>query len=212
MQRKADLQPSSRDASLRPASFDEKDNSVEVIWTTGAPVRRFDRTEGRFYDEQLIVEDSAIRLGRLNNGAPFLDTHNDFNLSSVIGVVETGSAKLRDGKGYARVRLSVAEGHRDIVANIKAGIIMNISVGYRIHKVEKIEGGAGLVPIWRAVDWEPMELSAVPVPADAGSQIRGGKRAAEWRAMPCEFRSRSPTDRDVSWMRMRNANWRLGIR
>lgn len=212
MQRKADLQPFSRDASLRPASFDEKDNSVEVIWTTGAPVRRFDRSEGRFYDELLVVEDGAIRLGRLNNGAPFLDTHNDFNLSSVIGVVETGSAKLRDRKGYARIRLSVAKGHRDIVANIKAGIIMNISVGYRIHTIEKIEGGAGLVPIWRAVDWEPMELSAVPVPADAGSQIRDGRRAADLRAMPCEFRDRNPTYADGAWMRMRARAWEIGVR
>ena len=44
--------------------------------------------------------------------------------------------------------------------NIRDGIIRSISVGYITHQIEKIER-AGEVPLWRAVDWEPLEISGV---------------------------------------------------
>lgn len=208
MEKIIELPPSRREAVVRAASFDEPSNSVEVVWTTGAKVRRYSWRDDGYYDEELIVEDGAIRLDRLNNGAPFLDTHDDWQLSSVIGVVVPGSASIRNGQGLARVRLSVAEGHRDIVANIKADIIKNISVGYRIHKVEKTETDDGSVPVWRIVDWEPLEISAVPVPADAGSFIRseGGKPPVEKRLAPCLFSDNRRSDDHLaaaSRMRMR---------
>lgn len=165
-----------RAAEVRAASYSEADNSVEVIWTTGAAVRRRDWRSGNFYQEILEVSDEAVRLGRLNAGAPLLDTHNDYSLRSVIGSVVPGSAKLEGGKGYARVALSPADGDADVVAKIKAGIIRNISVGYIIHAVEKTVKDDGSDEDWRVVDWEPMEISAVPVPADAGSQIRSNEK------------------------------------
>lgn len=187
MQRKImELPPFGRDVEIRGSSFDAASNSVEVIWTTGAKVRRYSYAEGVFYDEELVVSANSVRLDRLNGGAPFLDTHDDWTLASVIGTVVPGTAELRSGKGYARVQLSVAPEHAGIVANIRAGVIRNISVGYRIYAVEKTEGDAGSVAVWRVTDWEPLELSAVPVPADAGSQIRSGKDGMnEKRLAPC---------------------------
>src|SRR5690606_15723233 len=76
-------------------------------------------------------------------------------------------------KGIARVRLSTAVGDADTTAKIRDGIIRNISVGYAIHKVVKTDAdGDGADDEWRVVDWEPLEISAVPIPADAGAQIR----------------------------------------
>lgn len=189
MQRKmVELPPFGRDIEIRAASFDAASNSVEVIWTTGAKVRRYSWSEGAYYDEELVVTPQSVRLERLNGGAPFLDTHDDWSLASVIGTVVPGSAELRNGRGFARVSLSVAPEHAGIVANIKAGVIRNISVGYRIHTVEKTEGDFGSVAVWRVTDWEPLELSAVPVPADAGSQIRSGKGAKNEKLIsPCTF-------------------------
>ncbi|WP_165420908.1 HK97 family phage prohead protease [Rhizobium ruizarguesonis] len=189
MQRKlVELPPFGRDIEIRASSFEDASNSVEVIWTTGATVRRFDWRDENYYDEELLVDQSSVRLDRLNNGAPLLDTHDDWSLKSVIGSVVSGSAEIRSGKGFARVQLSVADEHAGIVKNIRAGVIRNISVGYRIHKIQKIEN-AGQTPVWRVIDWEPLELSAVPVPADTGAQIRGekSKRADEQRLAPCEF-------------------------
>lgn len=172
-----------RAAELRAASYDESDNTIEVVWTTGAAVRRYDWRNGRYYNEILDVSPKAVRLERLNLGAPLLDTHNDWMLRSVIGSVVPGSAKIEGGKGVARVQLSRAEDDAAIVGKIKDGIIRNISVGYAIHKVIKTDAdGDGADDEWRVVDWEPLEISAVPVPADPGSQIRGDDKAGQY---PC---------------------------
>jgi HK97 family phage prohead protease len=178
-----------RAAEVRAASFNQKDNSVEVVWTTGAAVRRFDWRTDRFYSEVLVVTPDAVRLDRLNAGAPFLNTHSDSSLSDVIGSVVPGSAKLEGGKGLARVRLSNAAGDADVVSKIRDGIIRNISVGYAVHRVEKTENVDG-DDVWRVVDWEPLEISGVPVPADAGSQIRKKDDRAQ---MPCVFVSDAAT-------------------
>jgi phage head maturation protease len=183
-----ELPPFGRSTEIRSSSFEEATNSVEIIWTTGAAVRRYDWREGQFYDEELVVTPGAVRLDRLNSGAPFLDTHDDLTLAAVIGTVVPGTAEIRSGRGIARVALSVAPGHAGIIANIKAGVIRSISVGYRVHSVEKIEVD-GQTPIWRVIDWEPLELSAVPVPADAGAFIRSEKRddSDRMRLAPCHF-------------------------
>lgn len=155
-------------AQIRAASFRESDNSIEIIWTTGAPVRR--RGPDGYYDEVLSLDPSHVRLGRLNSGAPFLNTHSDRNLSDVLGVVVAGSAKITRGRGVARIKLSTAPGDADNVQKIRDGVIRNISVGYAIHAAERIETDSG-IPLLRVTDWEPLEISAVPVPADAGAQI-----------------------------------------
>lgn len=171
------LPPMIRSAELRAASFSEADNTIECCWTTGATVRRMSWMDGP-YDEELVVSANAVRLGRLNAGAPLLDTHADFSLKNVLGAVVPGSARIEQGMGFARIQLSKAPGDADTISKIKDGVIRNISNGYVYHSVEKTERD-GSVPLWRVVDWEPLELSAVPVPADPGSQFRsaGADRA-----------------------------------
>jgi HK97 family phage prohead protease len=160
-----------RGAEVNITSFNAADNTIEVCWTTGATVRRRSWLDG-LYDEELVVGAENVRLERLNAGAPFLNTHDDYDLESVLGAVVPGSARIENGKGYARVKLSSAEDVADAVTKIKEGTVRNISVGYAIHKVEKTEADDGSVPVWRVVDWEPQEISAVPIPADAGAQVR----------------------------------------
>ena len=156
---------------LRADTFDEAANTVEIIWTTGASVRRSSWRDGD-YDEVLVTGSDNVRLGRLNAGAPFLNTHSRWDLSDVIGSIVPGSARMENGQGVATILLSRAAGCADIVQNIRDGVIANVSVGYIIHRVEKTEAADGTLPVWRVVDWEPFEISAVPVGADAGAQIR----------------------------------------
>lgn len=179
-----------RAAQVRAASYDEADNSVEVIWSTGATVARRNWMTGKRYNETLELRQGAVRLDRLNAGAPLLDTHDDWSLRSVIGNVVPGSAKIEGGKGIARVRLSNAPGDADTVIKIRDGNITNISVGYVIHKVEKTENGDGEPDDWRVVDWEPMEISAVPIPADPGAQIRSADRTEEFSCVFVSTRSK----------------------
>ena len=171
------LPPAVRDAELRAASFSEADNTIEVCWTTGATVRRMSWLDGA-YDEELIVSANAVRLDRLNAGAPLLNTHSQWDLRDVIGAVVPGTARIEKGQGFARVALSKAPGDADVIQKIRDGIIRNVSCGYIRHQIEKIEKD-GEMPVWRVVDWEPHEISAVPIPADAGAQFRSATAGKE---------------------------------
>jgi phage head maturation protease len=177
-----------RGAEVRAATFDEKAHTVDVVWTTGATVRRVSFINGP-YNEALIVGPENVRLARLNAGAPFLNSHDGFDLRGVIGTVVPGSARLANGAGYATVQLSRRQDVAGIVGDIRDGIIRNVSVGYRYHKVEKIEGSDGQLPTWRVVDWEPLEISAVAVPADAGAQIRSEEKR---ELFPCIVAGEAP--------------------
>lgn len=163
-----------RQGALAPQSYNEQDNSVDAVWTTGAVVRRanFSLFEGvQEFDEELIVTPGAVRLDRLNAGAPLLDSHWNLSIQSVLGAVVPGTARIAQGQGLATVRLSRAPEHAGMVRNIADGIVRNVSVGYRIHAVNRIEND-GKIPLVRVTDWEPMEISAVPIGADAGAAMR----------------------------------------
>jgi hypothetical protein len=77
-----------RQATVEPTTFNEQDASVEVVWTTGAQVRRFDWYNDSYYDEELVVSNDAIRMDRLNAGAPVLNSHKANSLEDQIGIVE----------------------------------------------------------------------------------------------------------------------------
>jgi hypothetical protein len=85
----ASLPKFGRAAEVRASSFDESDNSIEVVWTTGAAVRRFDWRTDRFYSEVLVVTPRSVRLDRLNSGAPFLNTHSRCNRQRCTWLRET---------------------------------------------------------------------------------------------------------------------------
>jgi hypothetical protein len=189
-----DLPPLTLRATIRPGSIDPEKRTVEVVWTTGARVLRgfFDR-----YYEELSLDPKHVRLQRLNNGAPFLNAHNGYELGAVMGVVEAGSAKLESGKqGTARVRFAKAADDAEadkVFRKIQDGIIQNVSVGYRVHKYEKQEGGDGQIPVYRATDWEPFEISAVPMGADDGAGFRTSEHSA---TNPVQLISRENDDMD----------------
>jgi hypothetical protein len=154
-------------AMFAPDTVNVEERTVEVVWTTGAQVRRASWSRGD-YIEELSLAPGHVRLERLNNGAPLLDAHDSFSLRSQIGVVER--AWLNGSEGRALVRFSRRDDVQPIFRDVQDGIYRSISVGYRTHKTERDETGA--TPIERAVDWEPYELSLVPIPADAGAQVR----------------------------------------
>ncbi len=165
-----DLPLQGRMASVRAGSVDEAARTVEIIWTTGATVRR-----ARFWDEavdeELSLDPGMIRLERLNAGAPFLNAHDAGSLASALGVVVDGSARIANGQGTATIRFSTRADVEPIFRDIAGGIIRNVSVGYRVHRYEIIKRDGG-PELWRAVDWEPLEISAVAIGADPGARVR----------------------------------------
>jgi HK97 family phage prohead protease len=168
-------------ALVSPDTLNEEKRTVDVIWTTGARVLRgyFDQ-----FWEELSLDPKHVRMERLNGGAPLLDSHDGYSLDGVIGVVE--SARLEAKRGVATVRFAKAEDDpraEKIFRKIADGILRNVSVGYQINKMEKVAEEKGKVPVYRAVDWTPHEISIVPIGADAGAGVRSDKS----RMNPCEF-------------------------
>ncbi|WP_439611499.1 hypothetical protein [Reyranella sp.] len=168
-----------REAVIDPKSLKEETRAFEVVWSAGAEVRRFDWMTGQRYVEVLEVSDKAVRLERLQSGAaPVLDSHGRWSLQDVIGVVEKGSVRIEGGKAYAQVRMSGREEVAGIVGDIKDGIIRNMSCGYVVHAFREEKRGETLYRI--VTDWEPSELSFVPIGADADA----GLRSADGKAAP----------------------------
>ncbi len=169
-------------ADVVTESIDEEARTVDLVWTTGAQVKR-----GYWdpYLEELSLESGHIRMARLESGsAPLLNSHRSGTTSDVIGVVESASVTSSDG--LATVRFAKDPESEAIFQKVKDKILRNVSVGYRVHKLEKTESGeadeTAQLPVYRAIDWEPYEISIVPIGADADAQIRN-----EPKTNSCEF-------------------------
>jgi hypothetical protein len=157
-------------AELAPNSADTDTRTVEVIWSAGARVRRA-TLFGEPYDEELSLDPDHVRLDRLNAGAPFLKVHEVDTLDAVIGSVVPGSARIENGRGVALVRISERADVEPIWRDIQAGHIRAVSIGYQVHRFEVSKPEAAR-ELWRAVDWTPFEVSAVPVGADPAAGFR----------------------------------------
>jgi hypothetical protein len=167
---------------LPPASFDPSARTVDVTWSTGAPVQRRDWATGRPFLEVLAMDPGTVDLSRLNAGAPVLNTHGSYELADQIGVVE--SAAIEGGQGRATLRLSERDDVAGIVADIAAGVIRNVSVGYVVDEW-LVTPATDTAPETRtATRWTPYEISFVPIPADAGAQVRAGHIPQEDHPMP----------------------------
>ncbi len=168
-QRKITIGKNSLQAEIKRNTFNPESRTVEVVWTTGARVKRFSWTRGEYYEE-LSLKRGDVNLDRLKAGAPVLNNHRAERLEDQIGVVE--SAQVRGGVGYATLRLSDREELQGLVRDIENGIIKNISVGYSVQTYQEVSKKGDDVPTYRAIDWTPMELSFVNIPADKDSQVR----------------------------------------
>ena len=163
-------------ARFEPKTLDEENRTIEVVFSTGARVKRFSWLDG-VYEEELSLKRGQVRLDRLNAGAAVLNNHRANSLADVIGVVEKASIRKAEGgatEAVATLRFSERADVEPIFRDVKSGIIRNISVGYRVHKYEETREGEGADAkrVLRATDWEPMEVSFVTIPADAGAQVR----------------------------------------
>lgn len=186
-----------REANVRPATFKEEDRSVEVMMSTGAAVLRFDWWDGEYYDETLGLEAGEVRLDRMNDYAPLLDTHNSWSLSDVLGSVMPGTVRVENGELIGRVQFADTPDVADTMAKVRAGHIKKVSIGYQVYAFETRDPGDGKRIEMRAVDWEPVEVSFVPLPAEFAAGVRAsapiqtatrGGKAPTQGGYPCIIR------------------------
>lgn len=176
-------------------TVNNEQRTATLVWTTGAGVQRYDWCRDRRYIEELSLDPKHVRMGRLQSGsAPLLDTHSRWNLSSIMGVVL--SAQLGKDEGTAEVKFSKREDIEPYFQDVVDGIIRNVSVGYVIHAIEMIPPTKdGELWIYRAIDWEPTEISLVPIGADADAGVRSDQATHDGKPaiamQPCRFITRA---------------------
>lgn len=171
--RTIDLAPLDLRAAI--GAVNPETRTVQLTFSTGADVLRYDWMTGKRYVERLSLDPKHVRLDRLNSGAPLLDTHSAWSLASQLGVVEDASAKVDGKTGVAVVRFSKRADVEPFYQDVLDRIIRNNSVGYKVHRYEETVGKSEL-PIRVATDWEPFEISMVPMGADMFAQTtRSGR-------------------------------------
>jgi hypothetical protein len=158
-------------ALAAPVTVNRAARTVEVVWSTGARARNFVPPYGPILEE-LDMAPSAVRMDALRSGrAPVLDTHRRAGTRDVLGRVT--AARLEAGRGYATLQFSGADDVEPVWQRVADGTLQSVSVGYRVHRYDPRPDAATGQTIHRAVDWEPYEISIVPVPVDGLAVIRG---------------------------------------
>ena len=154
-------EPLRREASVR--SIDEEARTVEVAFSSEAPVRRW------FGDEVLDHSPGAMIDTRLRNGAAVLWNHRR---DIQIGVVER-AAVAADRVARATLRFGRSARAEEVWADIVDGVIRHVSVGYSVRtiKIEERDGQPDKITI---LEWEPFEISMVSVPADPSVGVGRG--------------------------------------
>jgi HK97 family phage major capsid protein len=146
----------------RKAAVDVEARTVRVAFSSEAPVTRVDWETWKPYHEVLDHSGKSARMKRIRSGAPVLLNHNS---DQQIGVVE--NATIDDDRvGRATLRFSNSALGEEIFRDIQDGIRRKISFGYLVHKLKTESEEEGKMSVKRATDWEPFEISSVPMPAD----------------------------------------------
>ncbi len=140
---------------LDRAAIDKEKRTIPLTFSSETPVRRW------YGNEILDHSKKSVKMDRMNNGAPLLANHD---ADQHIGVVE--SAAIKDGKGSAEVRFGNSPLAQQKFQDVQDGILRNVSVGYIVHKYQVTETDDKTPDEYRAIDWEPVEVSLVAVPAD----------------------------------------------
>lgn len=151
---------------------DTATRTVALTFSTGSDVTRMDPFTGQRYIERLSLDPKHVRLGRLNSGAPLLRDHELRSLDAVLGVVVEGSASVDGKRGTASVRFSKRADVEPFYQDVLDRVIRNASATYRVYRFEETEGRGNQLPVRTATDWEPVEISLLPVGADPGAQVR----------------------------------------
>lgn len=157
-------------AIAAPATVDRAARTVEVVWSTGARARNYVQSLG-LITEELDMSENAVRMEALRSGhAPVLNTHRRSDARDVLGRVV--AARLEAGRGYATLQFSAAADVEPVWERIADGTLRAVSVGYRVHRYDQRPDAATGETVHHAVDWEPFEISIVPVPVDPAAAVR----------------------------------------
>jgi HK97 family phage major capsid protein len=144
--------------------LDEEKRVVRVGVSSEEPVER------SFGMEVLGHSADDINMEFINSGrAPLLLDHD---MTKQIGVIEEFKLDETAKRTTAVVRFGKSALAREVFEDVADGIRMNISVGYRIDKLERYQDND---ETYYKAQWTPMEVSSVSVPADQSRLVGVGR-------------------------------------
>ena len=156
--------------AAEPRSYDPDARTVELVAATGYAVRRWDWDDGP-YLEQLRIEGDSVDLTRIGQGVcPLLDSHQSYSLESQLGVVESG--RIENGQLLLSVRFAETDRAREVEAEVAAGRLRGVSIGYRRDEIAKGQRQPEQIPTHTITRWTLFEVSLVPIPADPEAGVR----------------------------------------
>lgn len=150
---------------VRLAKLDEESRTASFVASTERAVMTWAGPE--------VLRMKGVKLKRFKKNPVVLDSHNRFSLDAVIGKAEV----TVEGRELV-ASITYAPGARGDHAweLVKGGFVRAVSIGYQVNraKVRKIEAGefdgTGEArvegPALIVNDWELLEVSNVPIPAD----------------------------------------------
>jgi hypothetical protein len=165
-------------AEFAAAGANREDRTVPMTFYTGAQVLQFNWRDG-VHKLTLSMEPKHVRLGELKSGrAPFTRGHADANdPMATLGVIS--DPKIEAGKAKASVRFSRRPDVEPIFQDVLDGILANVSVGARLHKLKETTIEGDQMKSFLATDWEPFAVALVGVGADPGAHFAAAELAAD---------------------------------
>ena len=177
------LAPFGRCYDLDARTLDLENRTVECVFSTET-----DQVERWFGIEILDHSDGAVRMERINAGAPFLMDHDRGDQR---GAIEPGSATIHQRQGRCLLRFSRNARGEELMQDVADGIRTQVSVGYRVHRMVLEEERQDGPDVYRATEWEPFEVSSVAMGFDPDAGIRGDSREDAAKAAETLFGKRA---------------------
>lgn len=191
-------------AAVDANSVNAEARTFDVVFATETPVFRSPWWSDESFNEVLAIGPDNIRTARLDTGGlPLLNNHNQWSgIEAQMGRVIDYSIDPAKKEARATIQFSSQERYAGTFQDIKDGIVRNISVGYRVWKYEQQPKGNAQdvkeTPVYRAIDWEPLEISLVSVPADPNSSVRAeGDEKHTIEIIKIETQKRSGMNEDL---------------
>lgn len=131
----------------------EEGQGFELSFSSEEPCQIWGETE------ILSHAPGAMRMGERQKSLCLLFNHDRNDL---VGSVTDVHVDDETRKGRCTVRFAETARGQEIKTLVESGMLRNVSVSYRVFKYDYDKER----DIWTAVDWEPLEISLVTVPAD----------------------------------------------
>lgn len=202
LRREGTIRPLPERSDRATGNGGEGNRRYEVAFASEYPVERY------FGREVLDVSSEAINLERVEAGT--MSVLVDHDARDLVGTVERISIGS-DSVARAVVRLGKNARAQEVRADVDDGIRTGISFGYRINRMVLDESSESDGDTYRVVEWTPVEISFVSIPADPTVGVgRSYEVRRDNRPDPVERLSQAGEEAVKAETRRVSTIWELG--